>query len=96
MTKAQRYIEVGDRLLRRGKIRTAAAAYARSADAFLAETCLEAARACAEVNPLEALKKLAEVERLMGPSAEARSVAATAYLRLGQPAIAHRFLAATS
>jgi hypothetical protein len=94
MTQAQRYLEVGDRLLRGGKVRRAAAAYARCADAWIAETFVASARACVGRDPLRALDALARAERMVGPSREARDIAAQAYLGLGQPKIASKFLAA--
>lgn len=92
---AQRYLEVGDKLLRRGRLKHAAAAYVRSADAFLAETFLSTARALIDRgDPLKALDALARVERLVGPSGEARWLTAQAYIGLGQPQIAANFLRA--
>jgi hypothetical protein len=92
---SQRYLEVGDKLLRRGRIKHAAAAYVRSADAFLAETFLAAARECVDKgDPLKALDALARVERLVGPTGEARWLTAQAYLGLGQTQIAANFLRA--
>ncbi len=92
----QRYLEVGDRLLRRGKVRTAAAAYARAADAFLAETFVGVARACVDSDPVAALNALARAERLGAASPEARWIAAQAYLGLGQERIARNYLAAAA
>ena len=91
---AQRYLEVGDRLLRRGRLKHAAAAYARYADAFLAETFISSARACVQSDPLKALEALAHAERLMGPSGEGRFLSAQAYMGLGQEEIAANFLRA--
>lgn len=91
---AHRYLEVGDRLLRRGRIKHAAAAYARYADAFLAETFISTARMCVQSDPLKALDALAQAERLMGPSGEGRLLSAQAYLGLGQEQIAANFLRA--
>lgn len=92
----QRYLEVGDRLLRRGRVRTAATAYARAADAFLAETFVGMARACVAKDPVAALNALARAERLGAASAETRWIAAQAYLGLGQDRIAQNYLAAAA
>ena len=93
-SRASRYLEVGDRLVKRGKFRKAAAVYARYADACVAEACLKIARTCVEQDPVSALKALAEVEKLTGVSKEGRNLSARAYEQLGQPEIAARFLAA--
>lgn len=92
--KAQRYLEVGDRLLRRGRIKHAASAYARCADAFLGETFLDVARACVERDPLRALEALSRAERLVGVTGEGRWLTAQAYMGLGQRDIAANFLKA--
>jgi hypothetical protein len=91
---AQHYLELGDRLLRRGRVKHAAAAYARCADAWLAETFLTTARACVGDDPLRALEALSRAERLVGPTGEGRELSAQAYLGLGQPQIAANFLRA--
>jgi hypothetical protein len=91
---AQRYLEIGDRLLHSGKIKTAAAAYVRCADAWLAETFLTKARELVTSDPVKALKALAEAERLGGPTGEGRLITAQAYTNLGKPEIAQRFLTA--
>lgn len=91
---AQRYLEVGDRLLRRGRIKHAALAYVRGADAFLAETFINTARACVENDPLKALDALSRAERLVGATGEGRWLSAQAYLGLGQQEIAANFLRA--
>lgn len=92
--KAQRYLEVGDRLLHRGRIKHAAAAYVRCADAFLGETFLDVARACVSSDPLRALEALARAERLVGVTGEGRYLTAQAYIGLGQSEIAANFLRA--
>lgn len=91
---AQRYLEVGDKLLRRGRIKHAAAAYVRSADAFLGETFLDVARTCVSSDPLRALDALARAERLVGVTGEGRWLTAQAYMGLGQSEIAANFLRA--
>jgi hypothetical protein len=85
------WIHLGDRLLERGNACLAAQAYARAADAWLAAPLLEQARELAVTEPLEALARLARIERLVGASREARQVAALAYERLGKPEIARAF-----
>ncbi|MGE0711910.1 MAG: hypothetical protein AB7N76_03095 [Planctomycetota bacterium] len=52
------------------------------------------ARTCVESDPVSALKALAQVEKLTGPSGEGRRISALAYQRLGRPEIAARFLQA--
>ncbi|MCO5167038.1 MAG: hypothetical protein M9894_11805 [Planctomycetes bacterium] len=91
---AQQYLEVGDRLLRRGKLKHAATCYVRGADAFLGETFLNVARACVESDPLRALDALARAERLVGATDDGRWLTAQAYLGLGQAQIAANFLRA--
>ena len=91
-SRVERYLEVGDRLVRKGKFKTATAVYSRYADTCVAERCMEKARACVGTNPVQALKALAEVERLVGASCEGRRLMAEAYTELGQPEIAQRYL----
>lgn len=87
----EQLLELGDRLLRRGSYRSAASAYVRCADAWLAETILGQARDLVGREPLQALKALAQVERLVGATGEGRRLTARAYERLGQPEIARRY-----
>ena len=91
-SRVDRYLEVGDRLVRKGKFKTATAVYSRYADTCVAERCMEKARACVATHPVQALKALAEVERLVGASGEGRQLMAEAYTELGQPEIAQRYL----
>ena len=93
---AQRYLEVGDRLLRRGRVKHAAAAYVRCADAFLGETFLDVARACVSSDPLRALDALSRAERLVGATGEGRLLTAQAYIGLGQQEIAANYLRCAS
>jgi hypothetical protein len=67
----------------------AAQAYSRYADACLTRPLLVRARALAQSAPLEALAVLTRV----GPSSEARAVAARAYESLGEFKIAEAFRA---
>jgi hypothetical protein len=90
--QANRYLEVGDRLVQRGKLAKAAAVYSRYADACVSATWLTIAETCLEADPVGALKALAEVEKLTGASGEGRRLSALAYERLGQTEIAARFL----
>lgn len=92
--RPEEYLTLGDRLLRRGDARTAATCYARCADAWMAETFLGKARELVASQPVQALKALAQVERLVGPTGEARRLTARAYESLGQPEIARSFLLA--
>jgi hypothetical protein len=92
--RPEHLLELGDRLLRRGNLRSAASAYVRCADAWLAETILDQARGLVSRDPLQALKALSQVERLVGATGEGRRLTARAYERLGQPEIAQRFLLA--
>lgn len=91
--RPEEYLKLGDRLLRRGKVGVAASCYARCADAWMAQTFLDRARELVQSEPVQALRALAQVERLVGPTGEARRLSASAYERLGQPEIARRFLA---
>lgn len=88
---AQQYLDLGDRLLDRGHVKKAAAAYVRCADEWMAETFLQKARQVVATDPVGALKALAQVERLVGVSGEARALSANAYEALGEVAIAARF-----
>jgi len=85
------YLHLGDKLLRRGRVKTAAAVYVRCADAWIAETFLDTARGCAQSDPIKALRALAEAERLVGPTDQGRSLTAAAYESLGEREIAQRF-----
>lgn len=89
--RPEQLLAIGDRLLRRGSFRGAASAYARCADAWLAETILDQARELVVNEPLRALKALAQVERLVGATGEGRRLTARAYEHLGQPEIARRY-----
>jgi hypothetical protein len=89
---AQHYLELGDRLVRRGKLDKAAAAYARYADAWMAETFFTRARTVVRQDPVEALRALMKAERLIGATAEGRRLSAEAYFGLGKPEIALKFL----
>lgn len=91
--RPEEYLKLGDRLLRRGKPGVAATCYARCADAWMAQTFLDRARELVLSEPVQALRALAQMERLVGPTGEARRLSASAYERLGQPEIARRFLA---
>ncbi|RMG16402.1 MAG: hypothetical protein D6731_06230 [Planctomycetota bacterium] len=95
-TRTERYLEVGDRLVAAGKFKRAAEVYSRYADACQAQTLLHRARRTVESDPHSALRDLAIVERLVGPSGEGRRLVAEAYSRLGHPEIAARFFAAAS
>jgi hypothetical protein len=94
-TRTERYLEIGDRLLERGKFKTAAAVYGRYADACRAETLMSRARECASSDPVTALQSLSQAEKLMGASGEGRRLSAEAYSKLGQHEIAKRFLTAS-
>jgi len=94
-TRSFRYLEVGDRLVQRGKLKTAAAVYSRFADACVAESCMAHARQCVGEDPVQALRSLATAEKLMGASGEGRRLSAIAYQQLGHREIAERFLRAT-
>jgi hypothetical protein len=89
-----RYLELGDRLVQRGKFKTAAAVYSRYADVCRATTLLGRARDCVRQDPVSALRDLAEVERIVGASGEGRRLSAEAYRSLGQAEIAEAFLKA--
>lgn len=86
-----RYLEVGDKLVRRGKFTTAVAAYSRFADRCVGETCMNLARDVVQRDPVAALKALATAERLIGPTEEGLLLSAEAYRKLGQERIAERF-----
>ena len=85
------YLELGDRLRQRGNRCLAARAYSLYADACLGAPLLARARALATTAPLEALAALTRVESLLGPTADARAVAARAYESLGELEIAAAF-----
>ena len=89
-----RYLEIGDRLLQRGKFKTAAAVYGRYADVCRAGTLLERAREIVQSDPVAALNDLAQVERIVGASLEGRRLMSEAYRHLGQVEIAEAFLKA--
>ncbi len=91
-----RYLEIGDKLLRRRKFSTAVAVYSRFADKTVGETCMTLARECVTRDPLMALRALAKAERLIGPSEEGRLLSAEAYQRLGQESIAESFRRASA
>ncbi len=91
-TRTERYLEIGDRLLERGKFSRAAAVYGRYADACRAQTLMSKARECASKDPVEALNSLSLAEKLMGATGEGRRLSAEAYTKLGQHEIAKRFL----
>ena len=93
-SRTERYLQVGDKLLRKGKLKTAAAVYTRYADRCMADSHMDRARACLDEDPVEALQHLAKVERLVGPSGEGRRLSARAYKELGHEEIADRFLEA--
>lgn len=95
-SRNERYLNVGDRLVRRGKFKTAVAVYSRYADACVAERCLHHAREVVERDPVGALRALAKVEELVGPTGEARRITATAYTKLGHPEIADRYRRASN
>lgn len=88
---AQQYLELGDKLLDRGNVKKAASAYVRYADEWMAETFLHKARQIVSTDPINALKALAQVERLVGVTGEARALSANAYEALGEADIAARF-----
>jgi hypothetical protein len=88
---AQEYLDLGDKLLDRGHVKKAAAAYVRCADEWLAETFLHKAREAVHTDPVSALKALAQVERLVGVTGEGRQLSASAYEILGERDIAARF-----
>lgn len=90
-TRTERYLKVGDRLVERGKFRTAARVYSRYADACRAESLMSHARALVTEDPVAALGKLAQVEKIMGASGEGRRLIAEAYTRLGRAEIAERY-----
>src|SRR5687768_8147800 len=77
--RPEEYLTLGDRLMQRGDPRTAATCYARCADAWMAESFLGKARDLVTSEPLQALKALAQVERLVGPTGEGRRLTARAY-----------------
>lgn len=89
-----RYLEVGDKLVKRGKFQHAVRAYTRYADRCVAACYLSLAREQVGEDPLAALQALASAERLVGPSGEGREISAKAYELLGQREIASRFRAA--
>jgi len=89
--QVSRYLEVGDRLVKRGKFDTAANAYSQFADAALAQGWLRHARDRVGSDPLTALRSLAKAEEIAGPSWEGRRLSAMAYDELGQAEIAARF-----
>lgn len=89
--QASRYLEVGDRLVKRGKFNTAADVYSRFADACVAQGWLRHASELVDDDPVGALRSLAKAERVGGPSWEGRHLSARAYDGLGQPEIAARF-----
>jgi hypothetical protein len=91
-TRTERYLEIGDRLLERGKFKKAAAVYGRYADACRAQTLMTQARADASKDPVAALRSLSQAEKLMGATGEGRRLSAEAYTKLGQHEIAERFL----
>lgn len=91
-TRMERYLEIGDRLVERGKFKKAAAVYGRYADACRAETLMTKARACASEDPVAALRSLSQAEKIMGATGEGRRLSAEAYTKLGQHEIAERFL----
>jgi hypothetical protein len=95
-TRTERYLKVGDRLLERGKLKTAAAVYGRYADACKAESYMCQARRDVESDPVSALKALAQAEKLVGATGEGRRLSAEAYQQLGQHEIAQRFHSASS
>ena len=89
--QVSRYLEVGDKAVKRGKFNTAADAYARFADACMTQGWLRHARAQVGSDPVGALKSLAKAEQIGGPSWEGRRLSALAYEELGQTEIAARF-----
>ena len=94
-TRTERYLTVGDKLLERGKVKTAVAVYSRYADACKAETYMCKARENVGSDPVTALNALAQAEKLLGPTGEGRRLLAQAYETLGQHEIAERFLSAS-
>lgn len=92
----QRYLDLGDRLLRRGRTCLAGLAYARAADLLTARVLLGVARGQVAQAPLEALRTLAEVERRGGVCPEGRALLGAAYQRLGRPDLARAFLTAAA
>ena len=86
-----RYLEVGDKLVRRGKFQRAVKAYTRYADRCVAAGFMTLARDCVGDDPVGALRALAQAERIVGPSGEGKLISAQAYERLGQAEIADRF-----
>jgi hypothetical protein len=95
-TRTERYLKVGDRLLERGKVKTAAAVYGRYADVCKAQSYMCQARRDVESDPVGALKALAQAEKILGPTGEGRRLSAEAYDKLGQHEIAERFHSASS
>lgn len=95
-TRTERYLKVGDRLLEKGKVKTAAAVYSRYADACRAESFMSRARKHVDSDPVIALNALHQAEKIFGASGEGRRLSAEAYVKLGQHEIAERFLSASS
>jgi hypothetical protein len=89
--QVNRYLQVGDRLVKCGKFDTAANVYSRFADACVAQGWLRHARERVGSDPITALQSLAKAEEVGGPSWEGRRLSAMAYDELGQSEIAARF-----
>ena len=93
-TRSDRYLEVGDRLVQRGKFATAAAVYSRYADACVEEHCLQHASELVSEDPVGALRALQHMERFVGATGEGRRLTAACYQQLGHSEIADRYLQA--
>ena len=91
-----RHLERGDEHVQAGEFQLAVEAYAEYADACLAQSCIEHAKACWQTQPLVALRSLAQAERFQGVSFEGRALSARIYEQLGEHEIAARFRLAVS